>query len=137
MPSYVRTISKGRSEMAQALRNNHDSLLECSFYSASSEEIYLRSGLHEVAMDGEPCDRISWVETIDLIAWSLEIKKKVCVITDSDFEVMVYSGIAQPECIQLAEFSPSADDVVMFYVGGVHYEALLHFNKDFEKLKNF
>ena len=137
MPSYVRTISKGRSEMAQALRNNHDSLLECSFYSASSEEIYLRSGLHEVAMDGEPCDRISWVETIDLIAWSLEIKKKVCVITDSDLEVMVYSGIAQPECIQLAEFSPSADDVVMFYVSGVHYEALLHFNKDFVKAEDF
>ena len=137
MPSYLRTISKGRSEMAQALINNHDSLLECSFYSASSEEIYLRSGLHEVAMDGEPCDRISWVETIDLIAWSLEIKKKVCVITDSDLEVMVYSGVAQPECIQLTEFSPSADDVVMFYAGGVHYEALLYFNKDFVKVEDF
>jgi len=100
--------------MAQALRNNHDSLLECSFYSATSEDIYLRSGIHEVAMDGEPCTGDYWVETIDLIAWSLETKKKVCVITDSDHEVMVYFGISQPECIQLADFSPNADDIVMF-----------------------
>jgi len=98
MPSYLRTISRGRSEMAQALRNNRDSLLACSFYSITCEDIYLRSGIHEVAMDGEPCTGDYWVETIDLIAWSLETKKKVCVITDSDHEVMVYSGISQPEC---------------------------------------
>ena len=123
--------------MAQALRNNHDSLLECSFYSATSEDIYLRSGIHEVAMDGEPCTGDYWVETIDLIAWSLETKKKVCVITDSDHEVMVYSGISQPESIQLADFSPNADDIVMFYVGGVHYETLLHFNENFVKVEDF
>jgi len=90
-----------------------------------------------VAMDGEPCTDEYWVETIDLIGWSLETKKKVCVITDSDHEVMVYSGISQPECIQLADFSPNADDIVMFYVGGVHYETLLHFNEDFVKVEDF
>ena len=137
MPSYRRTITKGRSEMAQALRNNHDSLLECSYYSSTSADIYLRAGIHEVAMDGEPCTGTYWVENIDLIAWSLETKKRVCVITEDDLVVMVYSGISQPQCIPLADFSPNADDIVMYYVDGVHYETLLHFNEDFVQIEDF
>jgi len=114
MPSNRRIISKGRSEMAQALRNNHDSLLECSYYSPTSADIYLRAGIHEVAKDGEPSAGAYWVENIDLIAWGLETKKKVCVITDDDLVVMVFSGISQPQCIPLADFSPNADDIVMY-----------------------
>jgi len=99
MPSYRRTICKGRSEMAQALSNNHDSLLECSYYSSTSADIYLRARIHEMmAMVGEPRTGAYWVENIDLIAWSLETKKKVCVITDSDLVVIVYLRISQPQC---------------------------------------
>jgi len=43
----------------------------------------------------------------------------------------VLRNISQPQCIQLSEFSPNADDIVMYYVDGVHYETLLHFNEDF------
>jgi len=66
----------------------------------------------------------------------LEIKKKVCVITDSDLVVMVSSGTSQPQCIQLSEFSPNADDIVMYYIDGVHYETLLHFNEDFVQIED-
>ena len=45
---------------------------------------------------------------------------------------MVYSGISQPQCIQLSEFSPNADDI-----DGVHYETLLHFNEDFVQIEDF
>jgi hypothetical protein len=64
-------------------------------------------------MVGEPRTGAYWVKNIDLIAWSLETKKKVCVITDSDLVVIVYSGISQPQYIQLSEFSPNADDIVI------------------------
>ena len=90
MPSYRRKNSTGRSEMAQALRNKNDSLLECSYYSPTSTDIYLRAGIHEVAMVGEPCTGAYWVENIDPIAWSLETKKKVCVITNSNNFVVLW-----------------------------------------------
>jgi hypothetical protein len=94
MPSYRRTICKGRSEMAQALSNNHDSLLDCSYYSPTIADIYLRARIHEVAMVGESRTGAYWVENIDLIARSLEIKKKVCVITDSDCCYSVLKNIS-------------------------------------------
>ena len=67
----------------------------------------------------------------------MEIKNKVCVITDDDLVVMVCSGISQPQCIPLSEFSPNADDIVIYYVDGVHYETLLHFNEDFVQIEDF
>ena len=87
-------------------------------------------------MVGEPRTGVYWVENIDLISWSLEIKNKVCVITDDDLVVMVCSGISQPQCIPLSEFSPNADDIVIYYVDGVHYETLLHFNEDFVQIED-
>jgi len=50
---------------------------------------------------------------------------------------MVYSGISQPQCIPLSEFCPNADDFVIYYVDGVHYETLLHFNEDFVQTEDF
>ena len=67
-------------------------------------------------MVGEPRTGVYWVENIDLISWSLEIKNKVCVITDDDLVVMVCSGISQPQCIPLSEFSPNADDIVILCI---------------------
>jgi len=33
-------------------------------------------------------------------------------------------------------FLSNADDIVMFYVGGVHYETLLHFDEDFVEVED-
>ena len=69
-------------------------------------------------MVGESRTGAYWVENIDLIARSLEIKKKVCVITDSDccYSVLKNISAAVPQCIQLSEFSPNADDIVILCI---------------------
>ena len=49
---------------------------------------------------------------------------------------MVSSGTSQPQCIQLSELSPNADDIVMYYVDGVRYETLIDFNEDFVQIED-
>ena len=48
----------------------------------------------------------------------------------------MYLRISQPQCIQLSEFSPNADDIVMYYVDGVRYETLIDFNEDFVQIED-
>ena len=122
-------IGKGRKEMAAAIRNNHDSLLVLlQDYGLKSDQILERANMHEEVRYEEVCSSDHWVGgfySLDLIAWSMETKRKVCLLVDGELSVTVHSENCMAYTIHLSDFTPSAEDIVMICVDDNHFEALL------------
>ena len=152
IPIYSRSndVFSGRTQMVQALRRYRADL--CTLLGAypdmtTDQSIALlggmvdeRAAVHDcVKNDVEYCDSFAHVEgPLDFVAWSMEVKRNICVLKYGEMDVVIYSGISLPRSISLDAFNPDCEDIVLLYNAG-HFDSLIPSTShhDQEKAKDF
>ena len=112
-------ISEGRTKLAKALRSYRYELCNLyGFFYYGKEVLKLigkRASMHDkVKNSADPCDCCAWVKgPLDLHAWSMEVRRNVCVVTHGMRDVLIYSKDASVRLVPLHAFQPGFDDIVL------------------------
>ena len=123
-------VSEGRQELVDAYRKHRAAFLRDhgSWFDVKDEDINRRIRIHLAAKKQKKCLTDAWVNAMDLVIWSMETGQIVYVVRHGEAHVDVFSGIGIPcECkVPLTAFTPGPEDIVLYFVDGVHFDTLLY-----------
>jgi hypothetical protein len=123
-------VSEGRQELVNAYRKHRAAFLQDhgTWFNVNDEDINRRISIHLAAKEQRKCSIDFWVNAMDLVIWSMETGQVVYVVRHGEAHVDVFSGISIPcECkIPLTAFTPGPEDIVLYFVDGVHFDTLLY-----------
>jgi hypothetical protein len=97
-----------------------------------------RADVHDcVKYDAQCCDSFAHVEgPLDFVAWSMEVKRKMCVVKYGEMDVLIYSGTSLPHSISLDAFNPDCEDIVLLY-NADHFDSLVPSTSHPEKIEDY
>jgi len=123
-------VPEGRQELVDAYRKHRAAFLQDhgTWFDVKDEDINRRIRIHLAAKKQRKCSIGAWVNAMDLVIWSMETGQIVYVVRHGEAHVDVFSGIGIPcECkIPLTAFTPGPEDIVLYFVDGVHFDTLLY-----------
>jgi len=123
-------VSEGRQELIDAYRKHRAAFLQDhgTWFNVNDEDINRRIRIHLAAKEQRKCSTYAWVNAMDLVIWSMETGQIVYVVRHGEAHVDVFSGISIPcECkVPLTAFTPGPEDIVLYFVDGVHFDTLLY-----------
>ena len=123
-------VSQGRQELIDAYRKHRAQFIRDhgSWFNVNDGDIVdRRITMHLAAKEREECSSDAWVNDMDLVIWSIEMERTVYVVRHGEAFVDVFSGASAPcQCkVLLKKFTPHPEDIVIYFVDGLHFHTLL------------
>jgi len=123
-------VSEGRQELVDAYRKHRAKFLQehGRWFNVNDDDIDRRISIHLAAKEQERCSLDAWVNDMDLVIWGMEMERTVYVVRHGEAFVDVFLGSSVPCQYKalLKEFTPDPEDIVIYFVDGIHFDTLLY-----------